>query len=130
MSQVSRKVWANFSRCGAALALGLTLAGCNRDQVKVQEVPKEADPAMPQLADAGGAPAAMPANPHAGMDMSGGMAQPQVKWTLPDGWKEKAPGQMEVGSFTATDKSGHTADVSIIPLPTGGSEMELTIYNM
>jgi hypothetical protein len=128
MIHISPKFWTNLLRCGATLAVGFALAGCNRDQVKVQEVPKEADPAPPQVAEA--ATPAMPANPHAGMDMSGGMTQPPLKWTLPDGWQQKAAGQMEVGSFTATDKSGHTADVSIIPLPTGGSEMELTIYNM
>jgi hypothetical protein len=132
MTHISRKFWANSLHCVATLVIGLALAGCNRDQVKVQEVPKEADPAVPQVAvaDAGGVPAAMPANPHAGMDMSGGMAQPQVKWTVPGGWQEKPPGQMEVGSFTATDKAGHSTDVSVIPLPSGGPEMELTIYNM
>lgn len=128
MAHISQKHWANLLRCGALLVFGLALAGCNRDQVKVQDVPKEADQAPPQLADAGAAPT-MPANPHAGMDMSG-MAQPQLKWTLPAGWKEKAPGQMEAGSFTATDKAGHSTDVSIVPLPSGGPEMELTVYNM
>ncbi|HLX71625.1 MAG TPA: hypothetical protein VKV04_18590 [Verrucomicrobiae bacterium] len=118
----------NLAGCGALGALGLALAGCNRDQVKVQEVPKEAD-SPPQVADAGAAPA-MPVNPHAGMDMSGGAAQPQVKWTLPPGWQQKASGQMEVGSFAANDKDGHNAQVSIVPLPSGGPEMELAIYNM
>jgi len=106
----------NLACCAALGALGLALVGCNRDQVKVQEVPKESD-APPQVADAGAAPA-MPANPHAGMDMSGGGAQPQVKWTLPAGWQQKPVGQMEVGSFVANDKDGHNAEVSIIPLPT------------
>jgi hypothetical protein len=127
MSHDSRKYWAHFLRCSATLALGLALSGCNRDQVKVQEVPKEADPAPPQVAEA--AAPATPANPHAGMDMSGGMTQSPLKWTLPAGWQEKALGQMEVGSFTATDKSGHTADVSIVPLPVGVAQ-ELAIYNM
>lgn len=122
---------AGLLRCGALLALGLALAGCNRDQVKVQEVPKDADGATPQLADAAGAPA-MPTDPHAGMDMGGGVAQaqPGLKWTLPSGWQEKALSEMRVGSFNAQGKSGQIADVSIIPLPSGGPQMELAIVNM
>lgn len=124
MAHISRKHWANLLRCGALLALGLALAGCNRDQVKVQEVPKEADSAPPQLADSSAAPA-MPANPHAGMDMSEGMAQPQLKWALPAGWQDKPLTQFRIASFDAKGKDGQVADVSIIPMPATGREVDL-----
>jgi hypothetical protein len=71
-----------------------------------------------------------PANPHAGMDMGGGMAPAQVKWTLPSGWKKKALSEMRVGSFDA-GKDGQAADVSIIPLPKDPRpEIELAYVNM
>lgn len=107
------------------MILALALTGCHRDQVTVQDVPKESDATMPQPAEAAGTEQ-MPANPHAGMDMAGGgAALPQVKWTLPAGWQEKPLSEMRVGSFDAKG-----ADVSIIPLPSGGPQMELGIYNM
>ena len=114
----------------APVIFALALAGCDREQIKVQQVPKDSDQAaqMPMAAPANAS--ATPANPHAGMDMNGVGAQPQVKWTLPGGWKEKALSEMRVGSFDA-GKEGQTADVSIIPLPTDSRpEMELAYYNM
>jgi len=45
------------------------------------------------------------------------MAKPQLKWTLPEGWQEIAPGEMRVASFRITGKDGKQADVSVIPLP-------------
>jgi len=94
----------------------LAIAGCGRGEIKVQQVPKDADqaggnPMMAQMA------APQMANPHAGMDMGMGAAsaQPQMKWKLPSGWKEKELSQMRVGSFEA-GKEGQTADVSIVPL--------------
>jgi hypothetical protein len=119
----------NLSRC-ALMICALVLAGCNREKITVQQVPKDSEqPAqMPLLSQqaAGG----MPANPHAGMDMGGAPSQPQLKWTLPDGWKEKAVTDMRVGSFDA-GKDGKAADVSIIPLQIGsGPEMELANYNL
>lgn len=114
------------------LAMALAFGGCDREQVKVQEVQKVADAAPAPMAEPA-APAtapAMPANPHAGMNMGGSMGQPQVKWTLPEGWQEKPLSEMRVGSFNATGKDGQTADVAIIPLPSGGPEMELANLNM
>jgi len=65
-----------------------------------------------------------------GMSGMGGGAQPQVKWKLPSGWKEKAPSQMRVGSFDA-GKDGQAADVSIVPLQMpSGAKMELDNYNL
>jgi len=127
MTQFSRFQPMRFS----LILLMLTVAGCGRGQIKVQQVPKDSD-------QAGGMPAAqmaapqMGANPHAGMEMMGmgGAAQPQVKWKLPSGWKEKEPSQMRVGSFDA-GKEGQAADVSIIPMQMPNvAKMELDNYNM
>lgn len=114
------------------MVFALALAGCDREKVTVQQVPKDADQAnaMPLMSQ--GANSGMPANPHAGMDMTGmgGGAQPQVKWTLPSGWKEKELSQMRVGSFDA-GKDGQVADVSIVPLQMpSGPKMELDNYNL
>ena len=130
MTHTSRLNLMSLSRYALMIA-ALALAGCNREKIKVQEVPKDSEQAaqapgaMPSLANAAG----MPADPHVGMDMGGG-EQPQVKWKLPSGWKEKAPSQMRVGCFDA-GKEGQAADVSIIPLQMpGGPKMELSNYNM
>jgi hypothetical protein len=111
------------------MIFALAFAGCNRDQVKVQEVPKDSESTAPQPAETANA-SDMPANPHAGMDMGGASTLPQVKWTLPSGWQEKALSEMRVGSFNAPGKDGQNADVSIIPLPNGGPQMELPNLNM
>jgi hypothetical protein len=111
------------------MIFALALAGCNRDQVQVQEVPKESQSTIPPLAQSGDA-TSQPMNPHAGMDMGAAGARPQLKWTLPAGWQEKTASEMRVGSFTAPGKDGQSADVSIIPLPTMGPEMELNNLNM
>lgn len=123
MNHISQST--SLARCGLVI-LALALTGCHREQVTVQDVPKESDSAMQQPADAARTEQ-MPNNPHAGMDMApgGGAALPQVKWTLPAGWQDKALSEMRVGSFDAKG-----ADVSIIPLPSGGPQMELGNYNM
>jgi hypothetical protein len=114
------------------MIMALALAGCNREKIKVQEVPKDSEQSVQlppmQTADQ----STPPANPHAGvnMDMGGGAAQPRLKWTVPSGWKEKAPSEMRVGSFDAPGKEGQVADVSVIPLPSGGPQMELANLNM
>jgi hypothetical protein len=132
MTHISRIKSLNFSRCGLMI-FALVLAGCDREKIKVQEVPKDSEqsvqlPPMQPAADQ----SAMPANPHAGMnmDMGGSEAGPRVKWTVPSGWKEKKPSEMRVGSFDAPGKDGQVADVSVIPLPTGGPQMELANLNM
>jgi len=132
MTHISRIKPMSLARY-ALMICALAFAGCNREKITVQQVPKEAEqpaqmPMASQMADAGTAPG-MPANPHAGMDMGGATAQAPIKWTLPSGWKEKELSKMRVGSFEA-GKEGHAADVSIVPLPTAGPEMELTYFNM
>jgi hypothetical protein len=127
MTQIFKPI--RLSPC-ALVICAVALAGCDREKISVQQVPKDSEQTaqMPLMSQptAGG----MPANPHAGMDMNGAGAQPQVKWTLPEGWKEKAVTDMRVGSFDA-GKEGKTADVSIIPLQLGsGPQMELANYNL
>jgi hypothetical protein len=132
MTLISRIKSLNLPRCGLMI-LTLTLAGCNRDQIKVQEVPKDSGSAAPPPADSAAADSSLPANPHAGMNMGMGMnggAQAQAKWTLPVGWQEKPLSEMRAGSFDAPGKDGQKADVSIIPLPSGGPDMELANLNM
>jgi hypothetical protein len=114
--------------CGWII-FALALAGCNREQIKVQEVPKESDATTSQATESAAAQAT-PMNPHAGMDMGGGGVQGQLKWTLPAGWQDKALSEMRVGSFNAPGKDGESADVSIIPLPSMGPAMELNNLNM
>jgi hypothetical protein len=124
MIHSSRTHWAKPLSCAVLLVLGLALAGCNRDQVKVQDVPKESDATAPQMADSASAPV-MPANPHAGMDIGGDTAQPQLKWAAPAGWQDKPLSQFRIASFDAKGKDGQVTDVSIIPMPATGREVDL-----
>ena len=50
---------------------------------------------------------------------------PQLKYQLPEGWQEKPPSEMRVASFTALGPNGQSADVSVIPLPIVGRDLEL-----
>ena len=52
-------------------------------------------------------------------------ALPTLTWTLPEGWQEKPPSEMRVASFSVTSKDGQSADVSVIPLPIIGRDLEL-----
>ena len=137
MTRISRIRPAKQMPLGWLLAMALVFAGCDREQIKVQQVPKDADsvpavtaePARTVATDPSSV-GAMPPNPHAGMDMGGGTGQPQVKWTLPEGWQEKPLSEMRAGSFNAPGKDGQTADIAIIPLPSGGPQMEVGNLNM
>jgi hypothetical protein len=97
----------------AALLGGLAWlsAGCGRDDVKVYRV-ANADPNTPATPASATPPGMM--TPPAPADQGGA---PQVKYTLPAGWQEKAPGEMRVASFSAPGKNGQMVDVSVIPLP-------------
>ena len=85
------------------------LAGCGRNDAQVYRVAKEQAPAPPV--------AMPPGHP----DTSGGAA-PALKYKLPSGWQEVAPGEMRAASFRVAGQSGKQADVRVIPLPglTGG----------
>ncbi len=57
-----------------------------------------------------------------GLAMPDNSGLPKLKYTLPDGWKEKALTQMRVASFDISE-NGKTVDVSVIPLgPMSGGD--------
>jgi len=98
----------------AAAAL-LLLAGCGRDDVKVYKVDSNDSVASPPPPAAAAAPGAMPAALPDGLAAPDNSGLPKLKYTLPDGWKEKPLTQLRVASFEVSE-NGKTADVSVIPL--------------
>jgi hypothetical protein len=104
-----------------SLCSGIVLTGCDRSEVKVQRVPKDSTAETALHVEA---TPATPVDVHAGMNVAQS-AQPQLKWTLPNSWEEKPASQMRAASFTAKGNEGQTADVSVIPLPTTGRELDL-----
>jgi hypothetical protein len=95
----------------------IAFAGCGRDDVKVYHVAKDDSATPPSEQNQIAAPEQNP--------MVQPPAQPQLQWTLPDGWQEKTPGQMRVASFTVTGTNNEIADVGVIPLPASGQEIQL-----
>jgi len=103
----------------AAAALVLVLsAGCGRDDVKVYKVDSSDTVITTPPPIAATSPTAMPATMPDGLPAPDTSGLPKLKYTLPEGWKEKALTQLRVASFQISEK-GETADVSVIPL--GGS---------
>ena len=98
-----------------AAALLLLVAGCGRDDVKVYKVDSSdavATTPPPVAATARGTmPGAMPD----GLPAPDNSGLPKLKYTMPEGWKEKPLTQLRVASFEISE-NGKTADVSIIPL--------------
>lgn len=117
----------------AVVVLSTVLVGCNREDVKVQRVPKDEAPAAqaaaPGMQSQAGplAPGAtMPSDStHAGMSMGSAAPRPNVKWSAPAGWEEKPGDEYRVVSFIIPNKEGPEANVSVIPLPSTGSEINL-----
>ena len=101
----------SFQRCWALLllVLALLLGGCEREDIRVYQVPKE----MPPVARA---PAEKPPTPG-------------VQWTTPPGWKQQPAGGMRIARFSVSGKEGQEADVSIIPLP-GISASKSDVVNL
>lgn len=104
------------------IILILSVAGCNRDETKVYQVPKDSAPPQQSAPDATPTQAAPPdmappPNPAA-------IISP-IKYQLPEGWQEKPASDMRVASFTAAGPNGQTADISVIPLPVVGRDLEL-----
>jgi hypothetical protein len=86
------------------LSLGL-LSACGRNDVQVYRVAK-----APETAVAAALPQGHP-------DIASGAAAPSLKYKVPSGWQEVAPGEMRAASFRASGEGGKQADVSVIPLP-------------
>lgn len=102
-----------FLAAGSLAALFLT--ACQRQEVTVYTAPKDKPaPVAPPPMGMGG-PAARP--------------RPEVTWTLPEGWKETAPGRLGVAAFNVAGAGGKEAQVSITPLPSLGGR-EADIVNM
>lgn len=110
------------------LVLSLATVGCKREQVREYQAPQEAPPAPAPAAQTGqtlppGHPDISGGGGNAGLTMP---AVPKLVWkSLPEGWVEKAPSAMRAASFEITNSTGVMADVSVIPLPIGGRELDL-----
>lgn len=102
-----------FFSCTLAAVLAVLSTGCNRDGVKVYHV--ENGDAITPTPPPAATPAAMPTTMPAGLPVPDASVVPKLKYTLPDGWQEKAPSEMRVASFGISE-NGKTADVSVIPL--------------
>jgi hypothetical protein len=104
--------------CAAGLILISAVVGCKRDSNQVYYAPKEtAQTPSPQAASPESSDNAMPAGAP--------QTLPSLTWTLPPGWQEKPASGMRAASFTATGTNNQTADISIIPLPFTGHDLEL-----
>ena len=94
------------------------LAGCNRDEDKVYQIPKDQSAPPETAASSVSTPAPPDLNAPA-------PSLPQLKYQLPEGWQEKSPGEMRVASFTALGPNGQSADIGVVPLPVVGRDLEL-----
>ena len=102
----------NVLPLAAAALIVFALAGCGRDSVKVYKVEtNDTTMTLPPAAGSGAMPSMMPG----GVPVPDNSGLPKLKYTLPDGWKEKALTQLRVASFEIT-ADGKQADVSVIPL--------------
>jgi hypothetical protein len=117
--------FANILPFALAAALAL-VAGCNRDDVKVYKVDSSDTLTTPPPV-AVSAPSAMPSTMPDGLATPDNSSLPKLKYTLPDGWKEKALTQMRVASFEIS-QDGKSVDVSVIPLGamSGGESANVT----
>jgi hypothetical protein len=106
-------------QCVAGLILISAFTGCKRDETKVYHVVEEQPP------QAQSAPVSPEIPPSAMVSPTQPAAFPDLKYQLPADWQEKPPGEMRVASFTALGPHGQSADVSVIPLPIAGRDLEL-----
>ncbi len=105
---MKRLVEMNSLQLPAVFLLAFSLAGCGRDDVKVYHV---ATNDLPQILPASTAPMALPD----GLDVPDNSLHPELKYVLPEGWKEKPLTQMRAASFDVSE-AGKEADVSVISL--------------
>jgi hypothetical protein len=80
-------------------------------------------PAAAAPVAAASAPATTPAVPAPGAASAQAAESSSFKWTVPAGWQETAPGQMQVAKFSVPETGGAKAEVavSIFPSDTGGT---------
>src|SRR5438445_7286264 len=90
----------NVLPLAAATLMVLALVGCGRDSVKVYKVEtNDTTMTLPPAAGSGAMPSTMPG----GLAVPDNSGLPKLKYTLPDGWKEKALTQLRVASFEITE---------------------------
>jgi len=89
--------------CAALVATALVIAGCNRADVAVYNVPKEASqaPAVPNA----------PVTP--GLEAAGG----PIEWTKPEAWQELAPTAFRKGNYVVEDGDGGKAEITVSSFP-------------
>jgi hypothetical protein len=114
MRRIKRIQW---MRRVVGVILISALAGCKRDEVKVYHIVQEEPPQTQSTP-------VPPETPSSGMSQQTA-ALPQLNYQLPEGWQEKPPTEMRVASFTALGPDGESADVSVIPLPIVGQDLDL-----
>lgn len=106
-------------QAASALTLLVLMAGCGREEIKVYKVTKETPEASATAHAAHSRGQMPPGHP----DISA--ATPKIKYALPAGWEERPASAMRAASFSVPGKDGQAVDVSVIPLPTTGQEVEL-----
>lgn len=88
-------------------AATVLISGCDRNEVRVYQAPKEKIPTF--------AASTNPTDPSA----------PRVTWTTPSGWEELPGNAMRVGSFSVKGTDGAKAEVSVVPFPgSAGTELD------
>jgi hypothetical protein len=102
----------SLRRWGVGVCLAAPLLGCQREDIRVYQVPKE----KPQKEAAAHAQARRP--------------KPRVEYRLPEGWQEKGPEAISIASFLIRGQDGQTADVGIVPFPglLGNDALALNIW--
>lgn len=106
---------ATAALCSAAVAV--LFSGCDKPQIRVYTVAKDAPPATPAPASAAKAAPDRAERP-----------RPQVSYTLPAGWKETGANSLSLVNFLIKTEAGE-ATVNITPLA-GMQGNEVAIVNM
>jgi hypothetical protein len=107
LSCVRNKVNTSFkiNRCAGALLMATTLASQGGDQIQVYTVPKEHPANQPAQAQMAAGASDIPVN------------SAPIRWTLPEGWKQKPADGIRLGSFAINGENGGKAEVSITSFP-------------
>ena len=92
------------------LATGAMLLGCRREQIRVYTAPKDPPPRQEAAHHPGDG------HDHGEERATAPRPRPQLSWKLPGGWREVAPGQMNVATFSIHD-ANQEAQVTVTPLP-------------
>jgi len=110
-------------RASLTLLVSLSvLTGCNRDETKVYHIDKD-DSASSQPAPAAATDATPPATDEPSVTAT--PTDSQLSYATPADWQKKPLSQLRAASLTAPGPDKETADVSVIPLPIVGRDMDL-----